>query len=70
MISRLWTDCRLISLQPTMTGPDKFTKMTLCDIRVYLPAKIAQYYCREIAKAAITRFNRFFGVLRALRASN
>jgi hypothetical protein len=69
-ISNLCTDYFFSSRHPTITGPDKFTNMTLWDIKVYFPAKIAQYCWSEIAIAAINRFAKFFLSLSALIASN
>ena len=59
-ISSLWTYCFLISRQPTITGPLKLTKITLWLMSVYFPAKIAQYYWKDMAKAAITRFIKLY----------
>jgi hypothetical protein len=42
-----------------MTGPLKFTNITLWLIKVYFPAKMAQYYYIEIAKAAIIKLTKF-----------
>lgn len=60
MISNLWTLYFLTRRHPTMTGPLKFTKITLWLMRVYFPAKIAQNCCREIANAAMIILSKFF----------